>query len=138
MSIAADAPGSLSSSVGAACFSNFYAELQTSGRAHWNHEPSLIQNPTGIPPQSPGLPSLRGYPAFDTPELLNPNGVAPVDHGRFRESLNIQEMRIATMNHRRHLLPLVRWDQLGRRSHLEFGYWSLFGIWSLGFGAFER
>jgi len=35
------------------------------------------QNPKGIPPQSPGLPSLRGYPGFNALHIDNPEGVAP-------------------------------------------------------------
>src|SRR5262249_54427824 len=35
------------------------------------------ENPNGIPQQSPGLPSLRGYPGLTATEHINPNGVAP-------------------------------------------------------------
>jgi dihydrofolate synthase/folylpolyglutamate synthase len=38
---------------------------------------SLIKNPEGIPPQSPGLPSLRGYPGFEVDVVSNPERVAP-------------------------------------------------------------
>jgi len=39
---------------------------------------------------------------------------------------------------RRGFLPLLHWTRgLGRRP-LEFGAWSFFGIWSLGFGSFPR
>jgi hypothetical protein len=38
----------------------------------------ISKNPKGIPPQSPGLPSLRGYPGVEASEIYNPNdGVAP-------------------------------------------------------------
>ena len=43
---------------------------------HSTHQPHT-ENPKGIPPQSPGLPSLRGYPGIETSELHNPKGVAP-------------------------------------------------------------
>ena len=63
---------------------------------------------------------------------------------RFMQSPNVRGTRIATMNFWG-FLPLLLWqDQLGRRRGpgrgglLEFGYWSFFGIWSLGFGAFDR
>jgi hypothetical protein len=36
-----------------------------------------FENPNGIPPQSPGLPSLRGYPGINAPAPHNPEGVAP-------------------------------------------------------------
>src|SRR5215468_5199625 len=41
------------------------------------------KNPKGIPPQSPGLPSVgqsgsdRGYPGIEASKFYNPNGVAP-------------------------------------------------------------
>ena len=34
-------------------------------------------NPNGIPSQSPGLPSRRGYPGSCVAFFHNPNGVAP-------------------------------------------------------------
>jgi hypothetical protein len=37
------------------------------------------KNPKGIPQQSPGLPSLRGYPGLDASQAHNPERVAPVD-----------------------------------------------------------
>jgi hypothetical protein len=62
------------------CGRSVHGEPQRPKNAHWNHEPRQTENPKGIPPQSPGLPSLRGYPGFETSEILNPNGVAPSGH----------------------------------------------------------
>ena len=52
-------------------------------------------NPKGIPPQSPGLPSLRGYPGLEATGLHNPERVAPdvryrlaTVHGKFQHSRN--------------------------------------------------
>jgi hypothetical protein len=53
-----------------------HGKLQHLRIAHWNHEPQT-ENPKGIPSQSPGLPSLRGYPGIEASEFHNPNGVAP-------------------------------------------------------------
>ena len=61
------------------------------------------------------------------------------------ESFTLRATRIVTMNRRR-LLPLRclprlvrgwrRGEGRGHEGHLEFGYCSFFGIWSLGLGAF--
>src|SRR5262245_31616329 len=50
-------------------------------RAGPSHKSVLahLQNPKGIPPQSPGLPSLRGYPGLVASEVHNPESVAPFD-----------------------------------------------------------
>ena len=45
-------------------------------RLHPYPESSQDQNPKGIPPQSPGLPSLRGYPGIEASEIHNPERVA--------------------------------------------------------------
>ncbi len=45
------------------------------------HESSQTQNPEGIPPQSPGLPSLRGYPGMEAADVHNPERVAPSSYG---------------------------------------------------------
>jgi hypothetical protein len=54
----------------------------------WDHEPQT-SNPKGIPPQSPGLPSLRGYPGFEVSVIYNPNGVAPIARRSFTDSLHL-------------------------------------------------
>ena len=54
--------------------------------------------------------------------LLSPSDGVP------RKCLSLFE----SMNTRSAALPL---SLGGEKSHLEFGYWSFFGIWSLGFGA---
>jgi hypothetical protein len=53
------------------------ANVFCSQRQEPSDEPSQIQNPKGIPPQSPGLPSLRGYPGTEAFYIHNPEGVAP-------------------------------------------------------------
>jgi hypothetical protein len=42
------------------------------------------KNPKGIPPQSPGLSSLRGYPGFEALNVNNPERVVPVPIGSVR------------------------------------------------------
>ncbi len=49
----------------------------STSRKHWDYESSLQKNPNGIPPQSPGLPSLRGYPGSEVSNVHNPETIAP-------------------------------------------------------------
>jgi hypothetical protein len=44
---------------------------------HAVHGELQTENPKGIPSQSPGLPSLRGYPGFKVAKSNNPERVAP-------------------------------------------------------------
>ena len=50
----------------------FMESLVSLPRMHWDLEPRLSQNPKGIPQQSPGLPSLRGYPGYQASGLSQP------------------------------------------------------------------
>jgi protein ImuB len=53
-----------------------YGKASFTSRRHWDHVPSQTENPKGIPPQSPGLPSLRGYPGIEASNVHNPERVA--------------------------------------------------------------
>jgi len=56
--------------------SQAYAHVSHQLRSHRRKE-AHFENPNGIPPQSPGLPSLRGYPGIDAANIYNPERVAP-------------------------------------------------------------
>jgi hypothetical protein len=53
-----------------------------------------FKNPIGIPPQSPGLASLRAYPGIEASDLLNPERVASHDrHAKTHEVLVLLDSR---------------------------------------------
>jgi len=77
-------------------------------------------------------------------QVLSPTRDRDATSRRFMESSNVRGTCTVTMN--RGLLPLRYLCRLvrgwrrgpGRGGNLQFGHWSFFGIWSLGFGASPR